>query len=173
MKHGGKRAGSGRPAGSGKYKVPTKTMRIPVEMTQDIADFIESKGYTLPFFSNAVEAGIPSPVSDESEPERINLHTYLVENAEDTFFLKANGDSMIEAGIHSGDVLVVNKKTPAKEGAVVVASVNGEFTVKRLSYKGGKPFLMPENKNFKPIPVNEHDDVVLFGVVTHSIRSHR
>ena len=169
MKHGGKRAGSGRPVGTGKFKLPTKIMRVPEIMQDDIVNFIEANGYSLPFYTIPVQAGYPIAVGQDSEPERLNLYRLLVENPEQTFFIKANGDSMIEAGIHSGDLMVVNKKIPAKDGAVVVASVNGEFTVKRLSYKGGKPFLMPENRNFKPIPVNEHDDVVLFGVVTHSI----
>lgn len=171
MKHGGKRIGSGRPSGSGKYKLPTKTMRVPIDMTDDIIDFIGSKGYTLPFFSNSVEAGFPSPVSDESEPERINLFSLLVENQSDTFFLKAHGDSMIDAGIHSGDILVVDKKIQPKEGSVVIACVNGEFTVKTLSKKDGKMFLLPANPSYKPIRVNPNDNVEIFGVVTHSIHS--
>lgn len=169
MPHGGKRKGSGRPVGTGKFKVPTKIMRVPEGMEEEIVEFIESKGYSLPFYSSPVQAGLPTAIGSDETPERLNVYTMLVDNPDETYFVKANGESMIDAGINSGDFMVVNKKIPAKEGAVVVASVNGEFTVKRLSYKGGKPFLMPENKKFKPIPVGEHDDVVIFGVVTHSI----
>jgi DNA polymerase V len=138
-------------------------------MEDEIVEFIESKGHSLPFYSSPVQAGLPTAIGSDETPERLNVYTMLVDNPDETYFVKASGESMINAGINSGDLMVVNKKIPAKEGAVVVASVNGEFTVKRLSYKGGKPFLMPENKKFKSIPVNEHDDVVLFGVVTHSI----
>jgi DNA polymerase V len=168
-KHGGAREGSGRPVGSGKYKSPTKTVRIPVKFQNEISKFIESKCYNLPIFSGSVQAGSPSHVGEENYPDTISIHNFLVEHPEDTFLIRANGESMINAGIFSGDLLIVDRKAQPKDGSIVIASVNGEFTVKRLSFKNGKSFLLPENPMFKPININEHDDVVVFGVVRHSI----
>lgn len=171
--HGGNRKGAGRPAGTGKYKAPTKTMRVPIEMQEEIASYIESKGHSIPFYSSTVQAGYPSPAGDETEPDRINLYSLLVEHPDETYVLKASGESMINAGINPDDMLVVDRKKPATDGAIVIASINGEFTVKRLEHKKGQPFLMPENPNFKPIPVGENDEVHIFGVVTHSIHAMR
>jgi DNA polymerase V len=169
--HGGNRKGAGRPVGTGKYKSPTKTMRIPIEMQDEISNFIEAKGYSVPFYSSPVQAGYPSPVSEEQEPERINLYARMVKNPDATFVLKATGESMVNAGINPGDMLVVDRKIPALEGSIVIASVNGDFTVKRLKYKNDKPLLMPENPDFQPIAVCEDDDVQIFGVVTHTIHA--
>ena len=169
--HGGNRKGAGRPVGTGKYKAPTKTMRVPIEMEEKITSYIETKGNSIPFYRNTVRVGYPSPTGDETEPDRINLYALLVEHPDETCVLKASGESMIGAGINPGDILVVSSKKIATDGAIVIASINGEFTVKRLEYKNGQPFLMPENPNFKPIPVGENDEAHIFGVVTHSIHT--
>ena len=71
--HGGNRKGAGRPAGTGKYNAPTKTMRVPIEMQEEIAKYIESKGHSIPFYASTVQAGYPSPAGDDAEPDRINL----------------------------------------------------------------------------------------------------
>jgi DNA polymerase V len=169
--HGGNRSGAGRPRGTGKYKAPTKTMRVPVNMQEAISTYIDSKGNSLPFYSSTVQAGYPSPAQDEAEPERVNLYSLLIENPDETYVLKASGESMINAGINPDDMLVVDRKQPAINGAIVIASINGEFTVKRLEHKNGQPVLMPENPDYQPIPVGENDDVHIFGVVTHSIHA--
>ncbi len=169
--HGGNRTGAGRPRGTGKYNAPTKTMRVPTDMKEEIAAYIDSKGNSLPFYSSTVQAGYPSPAGDDAEPDRINLYSLLVEHPDETYVLKASGESMINAGINPDDMLVVDRKKPATDGAIVIASINGEFTVKRLEYKNDQPFLMPENPDFRPIPVGENDDVHIFGVVTHSIHA--
>jgi DNA polymerase V len=165
---GGKRKGAGRPAGTGKFKVPTKLMRIPTNMEHDILDFLQG-GQSVRFFSSTVQAGYPELAGEGDEGENINLHSYLVEKDEDTFILTANGNSMIHAGINDGDILIVNSKSRAREGDIVIASINGEFTVKRMSYIKGKLMLQPENPDYKPIKVRDNDNVEVFGVVTHSI----
>lgn len=169
--HGGRRRGAGRPAGTGKYNAPTKTMRVPVEMKEEISAYIDSKGNSIPFYSSTVQAGYPSPAGDDAEPERINLYALLVEHPDETYVLKASGESMINAGINPDDMLVVDRKKPATDGSIVIASINGEFTVKRLKHQNGQPYLMPENPNFKAIAVTQNDDVQIFGVVTHSIHA--
>jgi len=169
--HGGNRKGAGRPAGTGKYNAPTKTMRVPIEMQEEIASYIESRGHSIPFFASTVQAGYPSPAGDDAEPDRINLYSLLVEHPDETYVLKASGESMINAGINPDDMLVVDRKKPATDGSIVIASINGEFTVKRLEHKNGRPYLMPENPNFKPIAIGENDEVHIFGVVTHSIHT--
>lgn len=171
MGSGGRRKGAGRPVGTGKFKGPTKTMRVPVDMENSIEEFVHSNGQAIAYYSSPVQAGYPSPVDDEYDAERINLYERVVKNPSHTFVLTANGDSMIMAGINTGDLLVVDRKKEIKDGAVVIASINGDFTVKRLKYKNRQPYLMPENKRYKPIPVKENDDVHIFGVVTHSIHS--
>lgn len=166
---GGKRVGAGRPAGTGKFKTPTKLMRIPANMEDNILDFIRCGGKAVKFFSSTVQAGYPELAGEGDEGENINLHSYLVDKDEDTFILTASGNSMIHAGINDGDLLVINSKARYGEGDVVIASINGEFTVKRMTYIKGRLMLQPENPDYKPIKVRDNDDVKVFGVVTHSI----
>jgi DNA polymerase V len=148
-------------------------MRVPIEMQEEISAYIESKGHSIPYYSSTVQAGYPTSAGDEAEPERINLYSLLIENPDETYVLKASGESMINAGINPDDMLVVDRKIQATDGDIVIASINGEFTVKRLEHKKGQPYLMPENPEFNPIPINEHDDVNIFGIVTHSIHAMR
>jgi len=166
---GGKRSGAGRPVGTGKFKSPTKLMRIPADMEDGILNFIRSGGGSIKFFSSTVQAGYPELAGEGDEGENINLHSYLVDKDEDIFILTASGDSMIHAGINDGDLLLVNSRVEAREGDVVVASINGEFTVKRLSYAKGKVILQPENPDYRPIKIRDGDDMQVFGVVVHSI----
>lgn len=169
-KRGGKRPGAGRPVGTGRYRMPTKVMRIPVQMEGNVIDFIESQGHSLPFYSSKVQAGKPMPIVDEPAHETINLYSLLIKHPDDTYVLEAIGESMTGAGINSGDLLVVDAKLTAQDGDIVVVSINHELTVKRLKLKYNKLFLMPENDEFQPIAVEEHDDLHILGIVTNSIR---
>jgi DNA polymerase V len=110
-----------------------------------------------------VQAGFPSPAEDYRE-KPLDLNKVLIKRPASTFLFRVTGDSMTGAGIHSGDVLVVDRAEKPKDGKVVVATVNGEWTVKRLGYKTKKILLLPDNPNHKPIPVNEYDELRIFGV---------
>lgn len=122
----------------------------------------------LPFYTSSVSAGFPSPADDYIE-SRQDLNQLLVKNPIATYFLKVSGNSMINAGIHSGDVLVVDKSIEAREGRIVIAEVNGELTVKRLEKIKNKLYLLAENPDYEPILVDSDCEFQIWGVVTYVI----
>lgn len=128
----------------------------------------KSPGSSVPLAGASVHAGFPSPADDYAE-QPLDLHGYLVKNPAATFIVKACGDSMIGAGIHDGDLLVVDRSRNAIDGSVVVAHVDGQFTVKRLRKTNGRVWLAAANSKYTDIPVS-NDDMV-WGVVVHSIHT--
>ena len=122
----------------------------------------------LPLFSSRVQAGFPSPADDYLEGQ-LDLNQFLIKHPAATYFVKAVGNSMLQAGIHSGDILIVDKSLEAKEGNIVIALVDGEFTVKRIEKKEGKLYLMPANDAYQPIELHEGSEVEIWGVVTNVI----
>jgi DNA polymerase V len=169
MNHGGKRQNAGRPRGQGKYGEATQSMRIPLSRIEDIKGFLDSGvHYQLPLYASKVRAGFPSPADDYIEMH-LDLNSHLIKHPAATFFVIASGDSMSGAGIASGDMLVVDKSLEATHGKIVIAALNGELTVKRLSRTGGKVRLLPENKHYEPIEITDEEDLVIWGVVTHVI----
>ncbi len=169
MAWGGKRDGAGRPKGRGKYGEPTKTVRIPVTLENEVHAYIESKGHKLPFFSTKVQAGFPSPADDFLE-EKMSVQELLVKHPESTFFVRVTGDSMRDAQIVEGDILVVDRSLRPKAQHIVIAVINGELTVKRLIKTEGVYCLKPENPNFPLITLDKEADVTIWGVVTSVIR---
>lgn len=157
---GGKREGTGRPKGE-----PTKTIRVPVACLPQVKQVVEGRSIGLPIFSSKVQAGFPSPADDYIEGY-LDLNTKFIAHPASTFVLQATGDSMVEAGIFSGDWLLVDKSLEATDGKIVIAAVNGELTVKRLSRKGNRVQLLPANPKFKPIDITEEIEMVIWGVVT-------
>jgi len=121
-------------------------------------------------YFQSVSAGFPSPADDYMD-KSLNLHEYLVKHPASTFFVRVNGDSMTGAGIHHGDILVVDKSLQAYSGDIVIAVFEGEFTVKRYICKGSKHYLFPENPNYKPIEVSQCSDFSIWGVVKHAIHA--
>ena len=101
----------------------------------------------------------------------LDLNAHLVREPTATFFVRARGDSMIGAGIHDGDLLVVDRSLEATNGKVVIVSINGELTVKRLCKSEGRSWLIPENPDYPPIDFQEQDDTHLWGVVTNVVHS--
>ncbi|MDO5552508.1 MAG: translesion error-prone DNA polymerase V autoproteolytic subunit [Planctomycetia bacterium] len=168
MARGGKRKGAGRPKGTGKFGEPTKAIRLPISMIGRIMNFIEQKGLCFPIYSDKVQAGFPSP-SDDTPAEKLDLGAYLVQNPASTFFVKVAGESMIGAGIFPDDLLIVDRSITASNGDVVVASVDGEFTVKRLFISQRKVELRPENKKFSAISFKDESELNIWGVVKNVI----
>jgi len=121
----------------------------------------------LPLYSG-VSAGFPSPADDYLE-EELDLNTYLIRHPEATFFVRVTGDSMVQAGIYEGDILIVDCALEAKVDDVVVAILEGEFTVKRFVQRQGQHYLWPENPRYAPIELREGVDFRVWGVVTHVI----
>jgi DNA polymerase V len=123
-----------------------------------------------PLFLVPVSAGFPSPADDYLE-DKLDLNQHLIKHEAATFFVKVKGDSMIGAGIHSGDLLIVDRALEPTDKSVVIAVVNGELTVKRICKRDGKLSLMPENGNYTPIPITTFTDFEVWGVVTHVIHA--
>lgn len=124
----------------------------------------------LPFYLSAVPAGFPSPAEDYVEGT-LDLNEYLVRNQAATFFVRAVGDSMQEAGIESGDLLVVDRSLEPGTGRIVIAAVGGELTVKRLEERNGSLLLMPANPAYAPLDVTEDESFAVWGVVTAVVRT--
>ncbi|HAW97763.1 MAG TPA: DNA polymerase V [Opitutae bacterium] len=143
-KRGGKRDGAGRPKGSNRYGEPTRPVRIPESQVERVLRFVGEREYALPLYASGVSDRFPSPADDYLEGV-LDLNSHLVREPAATFFVRARGDSMIDAGIHDGDLLVVDRSVEATDGKVVIVSVNGELTVKRLRRSKGKSWLLPEN----------------------------
>ena len=169
-KHGGARPGSGRPKGQGKYGEPTKSIRVPVSRLEDIKALIDNEEpeYQLPLYGSVVKAGFPSPADDYIET-KLDLNSHLIKHPAATFFVRASGESMINAGIQSGDILIVDRSIEASHNKIVIAAIDGELTVKRLSKRNHQVQLVAENPQFKPIDITEEQDLVIWGVVTHVI----
>ena len=165
MPRGGSRPGAGRPKGQGKYQEVTKPIRIPESMVDTVLKFIESKGYRLPLYSDAVQAGFPSPADDYVE-DTLDLNEHLIKHPTATFFVKVAGNSMINAGIYPGDTLVVDRSLEVKNRKIIIAVVEGQLTVKRFCKTRNGVFLMPENDEFKPIKLESENELVVWGVVT-------
>ncbi|MBC8337957.1 MAG: translesion error-prone DNA polymerase V autoproteolytic subunit [Alphaproteobacteria bacterium] len=124
----------------------------------------------LPFFGAAVQAGFPSPADDYLEGA-LDLNEHLIRRPAATFFLRVLGDSMTGVGIHSGDLLIVDRSVPPIDGRIVIAVLDEELTVKRLSRRRGKVRLMPENPRYRPIEIGDGQDLQIWGVVRHVIHS--
>jgi DNA polymerase V len=169
--HGGKRPNSGRPKGLSKYKEATKPLRIPISRVAEIQHFLElGSFFKLPLYGCKVRAGFPSPADDYIETY-LDLNSHLITHPSATFFVRASGDSMMKVGILDGDLLIVDRSIEAKHGHIVIAAVNGELTVKRLVCTAGRTELMPENDRYSPILITEDLELVIWGVVIHTIRS--
>ena len=123
----------------------------------------------LPLFSDLVPCGFPSPAADYVE-QRIDLNELLIQHPSATYFVKASGDSMIEAGISDGDLLVVDSSRKAEHGDIVIAAVDGDFTVKRLQLRPTIQ-LNPMNSAYSPIIVGSEETLDVFGVVTFIVKA--
>lgn len=168
MVKGGYRAGAGRPKG-GRYGESTKQIRVPYSRVEEVFAFLDSRLlYKLPLFSSTVRAGFPSPADDYIEMH-IDLNEYLISHQASTFIVRASGDSMTGAGIHSGDLLIVDRSLAPNHGKIVIAAINGELTVKRLHIQDGRVQLLPDNERYPPIDIQEDLDFVIWGVVTFVI----
>ena len=126
----------------------------------------------IPLVSAKVQAGFPSPADDHLE-RALDLNEHLVSHPSATFFVRVQGESMRDAGISSGDILVVDRALTAASGNIVVAMLDGEFTVKRLRKKKARVFLEAESEGFAPIEITESCDLVIWGVVTFVIHPTR
>jgi DNA polymerase V len=126
----------------------------------------------LPFYDGLVPAGFPSPADDYVETP-LDLNDFLIQNKAATFLMRVDGDSMKDAGILDGDLLVVDRAAKPGSGSVVVVAVNGEYTVKRLRRTAEGVWLDPANARFQPMRVATDEELHIFGVVKHAIHTLR
>ena len=129
-----------------------------------------STKWARPLFLASVSAGFPSPAEDYIEG-RLDLNRHLIKHPAATFFVRVAGDSMIGAGIHPGDILVVDRALEPQDSNVVIAVIDGELTVKRISQRHGKLFLVPDNQAYEPLEIVEAMEFEVWGVVTSVIHN--
>lgn len=136
----------------------------PVEIFTALA----VKQMSIPLYFTWISAGFPSPADDYID-KKLDLNEYLVKHPAATFFVKVSGDSMVRAGINNGDILIVDRALEPTHNKIIVAVVDGEFSVKRLKKTGNRLFLAPENNNYPVIEVKDGMNFEVWGVVTNVI----
>jgi DNA polymerase V len=124
----------------------------------------------LPLFLSAVSAGFPSQ-ADEEVDQALDLNSYLIPHPTATFFIRVQGNSMEGAGIFSGDLLIVDRSIEPKNGKIIVAVLNGEFTVKRLIKRKNRVFLKAEHSDYSPMEITSEMAFQVWGVVTYVIHA--
>jgi DNA polymerase V len=136
-----------------------------------IYSFKDLSTLELPLYESRVSAGFPSPADDELD-ETLDLNKYLVKHPEATFFVRVDGDSMVQVGMYSGDILIVDRAQPVRNNDIIVAIVEGEFTVKRfVRTEQGSIELHPENPAYEPILLTEEMEFMVWGVVSFVIHA--
>ncbi|MBB3356041.1 DNA polymerase V [Rhizobium sp. BK049] len=178
--HGGRRRNAGRPRG-----METKVVRLPVPVA-DLAKRLAHRGIragdvnafldveaglprTVPLVGATAACGFPSPADDYLD-RPLDFNELIIENPAATFAVRVAGDSMILAGIYAGDIAVVNRARDAVPGCIVLALVDGEFTIKRYQVHKGGVILHPENPAYPDIVIGAGCEFEVWGVITRSIR---
>lgn len=195
-KRGGRRPGAGRPPGTGKYGEPTRAVRLPArmvdhlptlvsawlsrvqeaspeEVTRGLAEELQFAGRVversrvpLPFYDSPAAAGWHAIAEDTINQESVDLNAHLCSHPQSAFLVRVTGDSMINAGIHPGDLLVIDSQEEANDGQIVLAMVDGLVTVKRLRIAAnGQLSLVPENADYGITVIEDGMSFHLYGVV--------
>lgn len=148
---------------------PLLSRPVPVSIPPDV-----TPSQTIETAEAGITAGFPSPAQDYSD-EPIDLNREVVRHPESTFYARVRGDSMVGAGVADGDLVVVDRSMEPRDGDLVVACVDGEFTLKRFrdDRRRGCAWLVPANPRFKPLRIEPGDPFAIWGVVTHSIKKFR
>lgn len=127
--------------------------------------------FSLPLYLQAVSAGFPNPAEEACLDVWLDLNEHLVAHPSATFYIRASGQSMLGAGIHSGDLLVVDRAREPVDGSVVIAVVDGGLSVKRLRLKDNQVLLVPEHPEYESLTIHPESDLTIWGVVTHVIHA--
>ena len=130
-----------------------------------IAGLVPSREH---YAAAGVPAGFPSPADDYIDCH-LDLHEHLIEHPAATFYVRASGDSMVGAGIHDGDLLIVDRAVEPRDGHIVIAVVHGELTVKRLRRRQGRLYLVSDGNAHPPLAITEEMDLLIWGVCRHVI----
>ena len=147
-----------------------KLINLHKTHTLEIFSAETSTELDLPFVENGISAGFPSPADDFLDVS-IDLNKALIQNPSATFYGRVKGDSMIDAGLSDGDLLIIDKSLEPANGKIAVCFIDGEFTVKRIKIESKVIWLMAENKKYSPIKVTPDNDFIIWGIVTTVIKS--
>ncbi|HRO07476.1 MAG TPA: translesion error-prone DNA polymerase V autoproteolytic subunit [Saprospiraceae bacterium] len=123
----------------------------------------------LPYVEEGISAGFPSPALDFVDLS-IDLNRHLIKHPSATFYGRVKGDSLINAGISNGDLLIIDRSIEPANGKIAVCYIDGEFTAKRIQISRNEVWLIPENEAYQPIRVTEDNDFMIWGIVTHVIK---
>ena len=148
-------------------------MKLRSLHTTTILDFYApdySTELELPFVDVGISAGFPSPADDFIELT-IDLNRELIKHKDSTFFAKVKGNSMKNAGIFDGDLLIIDKSLEPQGGKIAICQIDGDFTVKRIKKENDVVWLIAENEDYKPIKVTEENELMIWGIVIHSIKT--
>ena len=189
---GGARLNAGRKKGSSAYGETTTAIRIPESLVPTVKNLLDNRKrqlevlasnstailfpsktptqITIPLFIGKVPAGFPSPADDYVE-KTLDLNELCVKQPAATFFVRSEGESMLGAGIHPNDILVVDRSIEPVPGKIVICALNGELTVKRLERDNEQWKLKAENPDYPDIVLHEEIDMVVWGVVTNVIHA--
>ena len=129
----------------------------------------EEKTSGLQFFEGRIQAGFPSPAQGEYA-DTIDLNRALITNPASTFCARVIGNSMVDAGINEGDLLIIDRSITPHDGCIAVCFIDGDFTVKRLAVRDDGVYLQPANATFPELKVDECSDFQVWGVVSHIVK---
>ena len=199
--HGGRRAGAGRPKGDSRlvsFRCPgdladaldargnrTEFIRRSLRKAVcdddaalaslgEVASATSVRAMHLPFFDQRVVAGFPVPLDNDERSQDINILSMLCPHPEASYLIRVNGDSRVDAGIMSGDIVIVDKsnRNPGPK-EIAVCELNGEYTLKHFVEEDGIGWLVPDNPDYPRFRVNPGDDFSIWGTVTYIIHKAR
>jgi DNA polymerase V len=151
-------------------KQQVTALKLHTSANLDIYSAATDTALELPLVSDAISAGFPSPALDFVDIS-IDLNKHLIKHPSATFYGRVKGVSMIDEGINDGDLLVIDKSITPANGKIAICYIDGEFTIKKIKIEKDACWLIPANKNYKSIKVTAENEFLIWGIVTHVIKS--
>lgn len=145
-------------------------LKLHTSANLDIYSATTDTTLELPLVSDAISAGFPSPALDFVDIS-IDLNKHLIKHPSATFYGRVKGVSMIGEGINDGDLLIIDKSVTPVNGKIAICYIDGEFTIKKIKIEKNACWLIPANENYKPIKVTAENEFLIWGIVTHVIKS--
>lgn len=146
------------------------SLKLHTSKTIDIYSALTDTVLELPFVDEGISAGFPSPALDFVDLT-IDLNKHLIKHPSATFYGRIKGLSLKDAGINDGDLLIIDRSLEPINGKIAICYIDGEFTAKRIKKTKNELWLMPENEDYQPIKIEEENNLIIWGIVTHVIKS--